>query len=156
MTTQQDQAGQRLIGSLRTADGKLVVRMEDQFGTTIDDLWSAITDPERLANWVARVSGDLRPGGAIEATFTSGWEGPGRIDVCKAPHRLLVTMSPGAPDQTVIEATLTAMGTSTLLVVEERGIPIDDAAGHGAGWQVHIEDLGTHLAGREVGNWRDR
>jgi hypothetical protein len=56
----------------------------------------------------------------------------------------------------VIEATLTAMGTSTLLVVEERGIPIDDAAGHGAGWQVHIEDLGTHLAGREVRSWRDR
>ncbi len=32
--------GDRILGSLRASDGKGVVRMEDRFGTDIDDLWS--------------------------------------------------------------------------------------------------------------------
>ena len=40
-------AGNRLLGTLRSADGKGVVRMEDRYDTDIDDLWSAITDPAR-------------------------------------------------------------------------------------------------------------
>ena len=42
-------ADNRIVGTLRTADGKGVVRMEDCFDTDVDDLWSALTDPGRLA-----------------------------------------------------------------------------------------------------------
>ncbi len=41
--------GTRIVGSLRSADGKGVVRVEDRYDTDIDDLWSALTDPGRLA-----------------------------------------------------------------------------------------------------------
>ena len=41
----------RLLGSLRSAGGKGVVRIEDRYDTKIDDLWSAITDPGRLPRW---------------------------------------------------------------------------------------------------------
>jgi hypothetical protein len=37
--------GLRILGSLRSAGGKGVVRIEDRYGTGIDDLWSALTDP---------------------------------------------------------------------------------------------------------------
>ena len=43
--TSNARAGSRILGSLRSADGKGVVRMEDRFDTDIDDLWSALTDP---------------------------------------------------------------------------------------------------------------
>ena len=59
----------RILGSLRSADGKGVVRMEDRFGTDIDDLWSALTDPRRLARWMGEVEGDLRLGGEFRAHF---------------------------------------------------------------------------------------
>jgi uncharacterized protein YndB with AHSA1/START domain len=137
-----------VIGSLRTADGSAVVRMEDRFRTDADDLWSALTDPERLARWVARVDGDLREGGAFQAIFTSGWEGPGRVDVCEPPRRLLVTLSPGQDEQTVIEVELVPAGDATRLVIEERGLPLDEGAALGAGGQVNVEDLGAYLAGR--------
>ena len=130
--------------------------MEDVFATDIEDMWTAISDPERLARWVAEIEGDLVPGGMVDATFTSGWEGTGRIDICEAPHRLVVTMSPGAEDETVIEAILTVEGALTRLVVEERGIPADEASAHGAGWQTHIEDLASYLNGQERGIWRER
>src|SRR5215469_6074761 len=57
--------GSRLLGSLRAADGVGVVRIEDRYDTTIDDLWAALTDPDRLAHWYGQVDGDLRPGGAF-------------------------------------------------------------------------------------------
>jgi len=149
-------AGTRIAGSLRSEDGKGTVRMQDRYDTDIDDLWSALTDPRRLARWIAEVKGDLRPGGVFHARFTSSWEGPGRVEVCDPPRRLLLTMSPGQPDQTVIEALLTAEGSQTVLVIEERGLPLDEVAGHGAGWQAHVEDLAAHLAGREPADWRTR
>lgn len=149
--------GVRIVGTLRrTEDGKGAVRMEDVYDTDIDDLWAALTDPRRLARWIADVEGDLRLGGRIHARFTSAWEGPGRIDVCQAPHCLAVTMSPGTPEETVIEATLAAEHDKTRLVVEERGIPLDELAYHGAGWQAHVEDLATHIHGRQPGDWRTR
>ena len=147
--------GDRILGSLRSADGKGVVRMEERFATDVDDLWSALTDPQRLASWIGEVEGDLRPGGEFRAHFSaSGWEGTGRVDVCEPPRRLLLTMrdadpQPGQPDETVSEVTLTADGDHTILVVEERGLPLDLLAAYGAGVQIHVEDLAAHVAGRE-------
>ena len=144
-------AGNRIVGTLRTADGKGVVRMEDRFDTDIDDLWSALTDPGRLARWLGEFEGDLRLGGEFRARFfASGWEGTGRVDVCEPPRHLLVTTSQDRQaEEHAIEATLTADGDRTILILEERGMPVNLLAAYGAGIQVHIEDLAAHIAGRE-------
>jgi uncharacterized protein YndB with AHSA1/START domain len=151
--TSHARAGERILGSLRSADGQGAVRMEDRFDTDVDEVWSALTDPRRLADWLGEVEGDLRLGGEFRARFfASGWEGSGRVDVCEPPHRLLVLTKdadePGEPEH-AIEATLTADGDKTTLVWEERGMPLDLLAAYGAGVQVHVEDLGAYLAGRE-------
>jgi uncharacterized protein YndB with AHSA1/START domain len=143
-------ASVRILGTLRAADGKGVVRLEDRFDTDIDDLWSALTDPQRLARWLGEVEGDLRQGGEFHARyFASGWEGTVRVDECEPPQRLLVsTTSPDEPDG-VVEATLTADGDQTILVIEDRGLPLEQVAAYGAGNQIHVEDLAAYLAGRE-------
>ena len=144
-------AGNRIVGTLRTADGKGVVRMEDRFDTDIDDLWSALTDPGRLARWLGEFEGDLRLGGEFRARFfASGWEGTGRVEVCEPPRHLLVTTRHDRQaEEHAIEATLTADGDHTILILEERGMPVNLLAAYGAGIQVHIEDLAAHIAGRE-------
>ena len=53
--------GGRILGSLRSADGAGVVRIEDRYDTDINDLWSALTDPGRLALWYGQVEGDPAP-----------------------------------------------------------------------------------------------
>ena len=97
--------------------------MEDRYDTDIDDLWSALTDPRRLARWLGEVEGDLRLGGEFRAHFfASGWEGTGRVEACEPPRRLLVlTKDPDEPYEQVIEATLTADGDQTILVLEGTG-----------------------------------
>ena len=137
-----------IIGTMRTLDEtRGAVRVEEVYDTGIDDLWEACTKPERLARWIAEVSGELQVGGAIEAVFTSTWTGPGRIDACEAPHHLLLTMEPGTDEEAQIEAWLSEQGSKTRLIVEERGLPLVSLYLHGAGWQAHLEDLGGSLTG---------
>lgn len=68
---------------------------------------------------------------------------------------MLLTKSEGEPDG-AFEATLTADGDHTILVIEDRGVPPDHLAAYGAGDQVHLEDLAAHLAGRERCDARTR
>ncbi|MDQ2812373.1 MAG: SRPBCC family protein [Actinomycetota bacterium] len=150
-------AGHRILGSLRSADGKGVVRMQDRFDTDIDDMWSALTDPGRLARWLGEVEGDLRLGGEFRARFFDGWEGTGRVETCEPPRRLLVTTRHvRQTDEHAIEVTLTADGDQTTLVLEERGLPLEHLADYGSGIQVHVEELAAHLAGRERGDGEAR
>jgi uncharacterized protein YndB with AHSA1/START domain len=139
-----------LNGTMRGLDDiRGAVRVEDRYDTGIDDVWDACTTPERLARWIATVSGELRAGGTVDVVFTSTWSGPARIEVCEAPHHLLLTMEPGTDEETQVEAWLTAEGQQTRLVVEERGLPIAQLHFYGAGWQVHLEDLGRALRSDE-------
>lgn len=141
----------RLLGSLGSADGKGVVRVQDRVDASIETVWAAITDPARLASWWGEVEGDLRLGGEFrERVFASGWEGTGRVQACEAPRRLLLLhREPDQADEQAIEISLTADGDQTIVVWEESGMPLAYLAGYGAGIQVHVEDLGAYLAGGE-------
>ena len=146
----------RILGSLREENGAGVVHVEDVYDTDIHDLWSAITEPARLARWLVTVDGDVSAGGEFGLTFTSGWAGVGRVDVCEAPRHLRVTSWSESDAPGVIEATLVAEGASTRLIIEESGLPLDEYFYHGSGWQTHIEDLAAYLAGRETSDWGAR
>jgi uncharacterized protein YndB with AHSA1/START domain len=135
------------IGTMRALDEtRGAVRVEEPYDTDIDDLWEACTTPDRLARWIAQVSGDPRVGGTVQITFTSTWTGPARVEVCEAPHHLLLITEPDTEEEAQLEAWLTTEGDKTRLVVEERGLPVDKLHLYGAGWEAHLEDLGRSLA----------
>lgn len=150
MNHEETPPASRVLGSLGVADGLGAVRLEDRYATDADDLWNALTDPARLSRWLGEIAGDLRPGGGFRAHFTAtGWEGTGTVEVCEPSHRLLVrTQDPDEPGEHEMEAILTADGDHTILVVEERGMPMEQRPGYGAGWHVHLEDLRDHVEGR--------
>jgi uncharacterized protein YndB with AHSA1/START domain len=147
---------ERTLSTIRPEAGHATVHVEDVYDTTVDDLWSAVTVPERLARWIAEVDGDLRVGGTFRIRFTSGWEGTGEVVSCEPPHRLRVSNRETDGSSTVLEAVVTAEGDRARLVVEEHGLPLDGAEPYAAGWQVHLEDLGAVLAGRERSDWSAR
>jgi len=114
------------------------------------DVWAALTDPVRLGAWMGEITGDLRRDGEFRARFfASGWEGTGRVQACEPPRHLLVLTREAEREEHAIEATLTAEGEQTLLVIEERGMPLGLLAAYGAGVQIHVEDLAAHVAGRQ-------
>jgi uncharacterized protein YndB with AHSA1/START domain len=152
-----------ILGSLRSAGGTGVVRIENRYDTGVDDLWSALTDPDRLARWYGQVEGDLRPGGEFRLYIESDdVDCTGRVEACEPPRRLLVAtretdesyqQGQGVPPYDErIEATLAADGDQTILVIEIQGPPLDKIAFYGVGWQIHAENLAGYLAGRERGD----
>lgn len=146
-----------ILGSLHSVDGEGVVRMEDRLDTEIDDLWGALTDPDRLAHWFGEVEGELSQGGEFRVRIALAGERRGRVDACEPPRRLVLTMrdpdpQPGQPAQTVLEAQLTAEGAQTRLVWEERGMPVNLLPAYGAGVQIHVEHLADYISGREPRN----
>jgi uncharacterized protein YndB with AHSA1/START domain len=158
--TSNSPASHPILGSLRAEKGNGIARLEDRYDAAIDDLWSALTDPQRLARWYGDVEGDLRLGGEFRVRHADGRR-TGRVDACEPPQRLLVMLRdpdarPGQPKETVIEAQLTAAGHQTILVVEDRGLPLHLLAAYGAGVQIHLEHLADHVAGRESGDTEGR
>jgi uncharacterized protein YndB with AHSA1/START domain len=155
----ESRPGPGILGSLGSAGGSGVVRIEDRYDTRADDLWSAMTDPTRLVSWYGLVEGDLRPGGKFRLhTDDADSDSTGRVEACDAPRRLQVTIRETEesyqrgqgvpPHDEAIDAKLTADGDQTILVIEVRGIPLDVIAYYGVGWQVHAENLAAYLAGR--------
>jgi uncharacterized protein YndB with AHSA1/START domain len=159
MTSTQPE-GSRLLGSLRSVDGAGVVLIQDRYDTDIEDLWDAITDPDRLVRWYGRVEGDLRPGGQFRVHVEAAdIESLGRVDACEPPRRLRVSVRETdesyqsghgvPPHDESIEVTLTEAGDQTDLTIEVHGMPLEKVAFYGVGWQMHAENLATYLTGRE-------
>jgi len=146
-----------VLGSLHSVDGEGVVRMEDRLDTGIDDLWGAVTDPDRLADWYGEVEGELSQGGEFRVRIALAGERRGQVEACEPPQRLLLTMRdpdprPGQPEQTVNEVRLIAEGARTRLVWEVRGMPVNLLPAYGAGIQIHVEHLADYAGGRELRN----
>ena len=88
--TSNAHGGDRILGSLRSADGVGIVRIEDRYDTEIDDLWAALTDPGRLARWYGLPrfrKGSLGRQAALRQPY-------GRIHFCGD-----YTAQPGTPAQ---------------------------------------------------------
>jgi activator of Hsp90 ATPase-like protein len=68
--------GAAVAGVAPIGEAMFHITVEDRYDTDIDDLWSAVTDPHRLARWFGQVEGDLRPGGQFRLRIeSSGWDG---------------------------------------------------------------------------------
>ena len=125
----------------------LVVRRS--YDTSPEELWDAITDPQRLVRWFLPITGDLRAGGRYQLEGNAG----GEIRRCERPRLIGLTWESGGASSEV-ELKLTPSGESTLLELAQAPVPLEivpNAApgvwGLGAGWEMGLVALGDHLAG---------
>ncbi|HUZ40375.1 MAG TPA: SRPBCC domain-containing protein [Acidimicrobiales bacterium] len=150
-----------IVGTLHADGGEGLVRMSALFQTGIENLWSALTESQRLARWYGNFEGEFHVGGLFTAFIpSSGWEGHGRINECKAPVHLSVTMWEKMGDEQGLKVDLVATDSQTNLVLEKRGISPELCWAFGAGWQAHLEDLSAYLVGLDKADlsasWNNR
>ena len=82
------EAVQREVGSGRIAAGEgRAIRLGRTYDAPIEDVWDALTNPERIGRWFLPISGDYRVGGRYQLEGNAG----GEILACERPHRLRVT-----------------------------------------------------------------
>jgi hypothetical protein len=104
------------------------------YDTTVDDLWDAITTPERLARWFMPVEGDLRLGGRYQLKGNAG----GTITRCKRPTALDVTWEAMGVTSWV-NVRLSSDGSKARLTLEHI------AHKDGIGWDLGLFGLERHL-----------
>ena len=120
------------------------------YDTTVEDLWDALTAPQRLARWFTPVEGDLRLGGRYQLQGNAG----GTITRCDPPEALDLTWEFGGATSWV-HVRLTRDGQRARLALEHiahRGGVGEDhfkqfgPGAVGIGWDLSFHGLALHLA----------
>ncbi|MDC7121328.1 SRPBCC family protein [Cellulomonas fimi] len=147
-------------GVLTQTPAGTTVRFERRYATDVDDLWTCLTEPGRVARWLGPLYGDLRVGGAYELRMgddvpDADQNATGEVLVCDRPHRLEVTWVFPDETSTLVTAELRADGDGTVLVLEHRDLQEAAARGYGGGWHACLDQLEDHVAGRPVRAWQD-
>ena len=135
-------------GTIPAGEGRLV-RLRRDFSAPIDEVWDALTNPERIGRWFLPISGDLRLGGTYQFEGNAG----GTILACERPNRLRATWEFGPGGASELEVRLTPVDdeTTTFELQHVAVVPDDmwDQFGPGAvgvGWDMGLLGLGLHLA----------
>ncbi|MFO7178650.1 MAG: SRPBCC family protein [Pseudomonadota bacterium] len=120
------------------------------YDTTVEDLWEAITKPERLVRWFLPVEGDLRVGGRYQLKGNAG----GTITRCDPPEALDVTWE-FMGGVSWVSVRLAREGDKARLTLEhiahkegigEEHLKKYGPAATGIGWDLALEGLRQHLA----------
>ena len=135
----------------RPAEGSEVVSalLRRSYGATVEDVWDALTDPDRIKRWFYPVSGDLRAGGTFQLEGNAG----GDILTCTPPRLLRLTF--GGPTS-IVEVRLTPDDAGDTVFELEHTVPIE-MAGSGAGvlfvgpgWDGALLALGLFVRGEVI------
>src|SRR5437016_8338188 len=93
----------REVGSKVLEAGEArVITVSQAYEGSLDDVWDACTNPERIARWFLPVSGDLRLRGRYQLQGNAG----GTIERCDPPNSFAATWEYGG-DVSWIEVRLT-------------------------------------------------
>jgi uncharacterized protein YndB with AHSA1/START domain len=150
MTPKLSSAADRLGEVLRDEAGARL-QFVRSYDAPIEDVWSAVTEPERMARWFGGWSGDPATGQVqFEMPMKDGSRTePVTIDACEPPRTLAVTIAtPDGPWP--LNLTLTSEGDRTVLHFMHRLNEPYDASGVGPGWQYYLDRLGAVLADEPV------
>ena len=132
-------------------DGRVVARFGMTLENYIDEVWTALTDPARMVDWLAPGQIEPRLGGVVKLNFVdSGIVIDSTISDFE-PMRVLEYSwsSPGEPSRP-IRFELEPVGAFAGLVMT-LSVPADEDAGRAAaGWAAHLEMLAAALAGAPI------
>ncbi|MDX6284043.1 MAG: hypothetical protein QOH03_5114 [Kribbellaceae bacterium] len=113
----------------------------------VEEVWDALTDPDRIRRWLMPVTGELKVGGSFQLEGNAG----GEILECEPPQRFKVNF--GGP-ASLIEISLTAGqdGETTELQMDH-SVPADFGGASGAlyvgpGWDGALLGLALYVEGK--------
>ena len=143
-------------GTIAAGEGR-AVRLRRTYDAPIEDVWDALTNPDRIGRWFLPISGDYRLGGRYQFEGNAG----GEILACERPHRLRVSWvygevaSPSDISEVELRLTEEAGGETTFeldhtAIVPEEFWSIYGPGAVGVGWDGGMLGLSLHLAGGSI------
>ncbi|WP_248958045.1 SRPBCC family protein [Sphaerisporangium perillae] len=146
--TQQINAVRRQVGSRTLEAGEArSVTISQTYDTTVEDLWDACTDAERIARWFLPISGDLRLHGRYQFEGNAG----GVVERCDPPKSFAATWEFGG-DTSWIEVRLSPEPDGRARFELEHTAIVGAHWGEfgpgavGIGWEMGLMGLALHLS----------
>ncbi len=142
------------LTKLPAGDARTVV-LTRTYAADPEDVWDALTTPDRLARWFLPVEGDLRAGGNYRLPDSTR----GDILACDPPRLLHITWLYGEDatpkDISEVEARLEPDGDSTRLTLTHAVLADDHWSEYGpgatgVGWDLALIALHHHLDGLPI------
>jgi uncharacterized protein YndB with AHSA1/START domain len=131
-------------------------RHQIQIAAPPDNVFPYLTNSELMLVWMGdHAVLEPEPGGQFTVDI-NGVPVRGRYLVVDPPHRLVLTWGHAGsdafpPGSTTVEITLTPSQDGTLLSVEHRVLPAEQAPQHAIGWPHFLDRLAKAAAGRNPG-----
>ena len=147
------EAVQREVGSGRIAAGEgRAIRLRRIYEASIDDVWDALTTPERISRWFLPISGDYRVGGRYQLEGNAG----GEILTCDRPNKFRVTWvygdvtDPASVSELEVRLAPASEGSTTLELEHTAVVPDEVWAEYGPGavgigWDQGLLGLSLYL-----------
>jgi uncharacterized protein YndB with AHSA1/START domain len=142
-------------------DGRQRLEFRRSWPDPIEHVWSALTEPDRLARWIGTYEGERAVGGT--GTFTMTHETtdeaepvgePTTILECDPPKRLVIEWMQQDTDAWRIDLDLWREDGRTVLrfvQVHPAGTDVTDFA---LGWHWYLDKFDTEVSGRaQPGDW---
>jgi uncharacterized protein YndB with AHSA1/START domain len=146
------------LGGIIERDGAYVLVQTREFRAPIEDVWAAVTEPERLARWIGTWTGDPESGAVRFAmTFEGQEEGDEMvIRVCEPPHRLHVSTRVGE-EVWQLELDLAHVDGVTTLTFRQPGVTREQVGDVAPGWDYYLDRLVDVETGADpaLRSWED-
>jgi uncharacterized protein YndB with AHSA1/START domain len=137
----------------RQDDGRQRLEFRRSWPDPIEDVWSALTEPDRLARWIGVYEGERRPGGT--GTFAMTQEegehtgSPTRVVECDPPRRLVVEWVQEDSENWRVDLDLWTEGGRTWLRFTQEFAAEADVTDMALGWHWYLDKLDAELTGGE-------
>ena len=150
------------VGRREERPGRTCVVIERRFRAPVDDVWAAVTEPERLARWIGTWSGDPASG-VVQFRMTAEGEDveaePVTVHECDPPRRLALSWAGGPSEGGLweVELDLAEQAGLTTLTFAQRVPDTATARDVGPGWEYYLDRLVTAHGDGDVGAvaWAD-
>jgi uncharacterized protein YndB with AHSA1/START domain len=142
-------------GQVTELPGGVQVQFRRSWPDPIEDVWAALTEPDRTARWIGTYEGERRVGGAGTLTMTHEEQSVGepvRIVECDPPHRLVVQWE--SEQAWRVELQLTVADGRTVLLFTQLFAPGTEAVDYALGWHWYLDMFDAELTGgARPGDW---
>ena len=145
------------FGTVRRDGGSAAVRFERVYAAAPEELWTAWTEPDRIARWLgATLTGPLSIGAAVRLVW--GEDPASQVDLLveelAPPERLVWRWTIFGEPPTVLRVELSPVEGGTRLVLDHSRLPSGQVAGLSAGWHEFLDGLGSGVAAG-ADRWRE-
>jgi uncharacterized protein YndB with AHSA1/START domain len=132
-------------------DGRQRLEFRRSWPDPIDDVWAALTEPDRLARWIGIYEGERGPGGT--GTFAMTHEGgepsgqPTTIVECDPPRRLVVEWAQSDASAMRVDLDLWQEDGRTVLRFVQFWPAGADVVDWVMGWHWYLDKLSAEIDG---------